>query len=253
MRRESGRDGAGLDAPRRAGWGRRAKGPFWLDVAVTAAFLAAGLALILAGRGGHRAAPPHPPAHVRGGASAPATGSARPVRPLGYSPPVRVAIPVIKVSAPVIPLGLTAAGTVQVPPLSRPYLVSWYDEGPAPGQQGPAALYGHVDTAATGPAVFFRVGGLRAGAIVRVTRADHRVAVFRVYRVAVFPKDAFPTLTVYGRTPNAELRLITCGGPFDQGAGSYLDNVVAFARLSAVRQGPQAAGVSSGSVATSRN
>ena len=68
-----------------------------------------------------------------------------------------------------------------------------------------------------------------------VTRVDHRTAVFSVERVAMFPKDAFPTKAVYGSTPDPELRLITCGGPFDGFAGTYLDNVVVFARFIAVR------------------
>jgi hypothetical protein len=42
---------------------------------------------------------------------------------------------------------------------------------------------------------------------------------------------------VYGPTSGAQLRLITCGGPFDAATGSYLDNIVAFARLSAVSSG----------------
>ena len=40
------------------------------------------------------------------------------------------------------------------------------------------------------------------------------------------PKDAFPTRQVYGPTPDAELRLITCGGEFDHSARRYLRNVV---------------------------
>jgi hypothetical protein len=36
---------------------------------------------------------------------------------------------------------------------------------------------------------------------------------------------------VYGPTTTPELRLITCGGPFDDATGHYLDNVVVFARL----------------------
>jgi hypothetical protein len=69
-----------------------------------------------------------------------------------------------------------------------------------------------------------------------VTRADHRVAVFSVDRVAMFAKDAFPSQAVYGPTRDPELRLITCGGPFDGFAGTYLDNVVVFARLITVRR-----------------
>jgi hypothetical protein len=60
--------------------------------------------------------------------------------------------------------------------------------------------------------------------------------VFRAYRVATFAKNRFPTRLVYGPTPDPELRLITCGGPFNPVAHSYADNVVVFARLAAVRQ-----------------
>jgi hypothetical protein len=47
----------------------------------------------------------------------------------------------------------------------------------------------------------------------------------------MYAKDQFPTASVYGPVPDAELRLITCGGTFDRSLGSYLSNVVVFARL----------------------
>jgi len=165
------------------------------------------------------------------------SGSARagaPARALPFSPPVQVAIPAICLRASVIPLGENPDGTVRVPPLTRPQLMSWFDDGPAPGQVGPAALYGHVDTAAAGPAVLYRLGDLVPGDRVDITRADHRVAMFTVYQVAEYPKDGFPTLTVYGDTPGPELRLITCGGAFDPHTGSYADNIVVYARLSTI-------------------
>jgi sortase (surface protein transpeptidase) len=174
------------------------------------------------------------PRRTVGCTSARAVSAGTPARPLSFSAPVQVAIPSICVRASVIPLGENPDGTVQVPPLSMPRLTSWFDAGPAPGQPGPAALYGHVATAASGPAVFYRLGDLVPGDTVDITRADHRVAVFVVYRVAEYPKSAFPTMTVYGDTPGPELRLITCGGAFDASAGSYLDNIVVYARLTAV-------------------
>lgn len=79
--------------------------------------------------------------------------------------------------------------------------------------------------------MFYRLGGLTACAAVDVTLADHRVAIFQVYRLAEYPKAAFPTMTVHGDTAGPELRLITCGGPFDAATGSYDDNIVAYARL----------------------
>jgi hypothetical protein len=36
---------------------------------------------------------------------------------------------------------------------------------------------------------------------------------------------------VYGPVPDAELRLITCGGAFDFATGHYLSNVIVYATL----------------------
>jgi hypothetical protein len=44
-----------------------------------------------------------------------------------------------------------------------------------------------------------------------------------------YPKSAFPTAAVYGPTPDPELRLISCGGVFDQRLKSYTSNVVVYA------------------------
>ena len=87
---------------------------------------------------------------------------------------------------------------------------------------------GHIDSH-TGPGVFFRLSQLRPGDHVYVRRADGTLAVFRVTAVRSYAKDRFPTLAVYGPTPDAELRLITCGGTFDPQLGSYLSNTVVYA------------------------
>jgi sortase (surface protein transpeptidase) len=92
-------------------------------------------------------------------------------------------------------------------------------------------LAGHVDSAVTGPAVFFRLADVRPGDEVRIGRDDGTTAVFTVDRVAQYPKDRFPTAEIYGNTDHAALRLITCGGSFDPSARSYRDNIVVFARL----------------------
>ncbi|GAA1261971.1 hypothetical protein GCM10009589_12830 [Arthrobacter pascens] len=45
-----------------------------------------------------------------------------------------------------------------------------------------------------------------------------------------YPKDAFPTQTVYGNTAGPELRLITCDG-YDPETGLFDDNYVIYAKL----------------------
>jgi hypothetical protein len=47
--------------------------------------------------------------------------------------------------------------------------------------------------------------------------------------VQSYLKTRFPTQAVYGPTPDAELRLITCGGLFDSASSHYLSNIVVYA------------------------
>jgi hypothetical protein len=141
--------------------------------------------------------------------------------------PTTLTVPSIGVRTSLARLGVDAAGSL-VPPEDFSQ-AGWFAQGPAPGAVGPAVLAGHVDSWA-GPAVFFRLADLTAGDEVLVGRSDGTTARFTVTRVARYPKSAFSTAEVYGPTPDAQLRLITCGGRFDRSLRSYTDNVVVFAR-----------------------
>jgi LPXTG-site transpeptidase (sortase) family protein len=153
------------------------------------------------------------------------------------APPVSLTIPAIGVSTPLVQLGLTTAGTLQVP--SSTAVAGWYTGSPRPGETGAAVIAGHVDSQA-GPAVFFRLRLLQPGQLVYVRRADGSLAVFQVNAVQTYLKTQFPTAAVYDALPDAQLRLITCGGTFDPATGHYLSNVVVSATLDsgAPTQGP---------------
>jgi sortase (surface protein transpeptidase) len=148
--------------------------------------------------------------------------------------PVRICIPVIGVNATVLQLGLNADRTVQVPPLSEVGDAGWYRNSPAPGEDGPTIILGHINSAQYGPGVFVNLGRLHPGAIVSVARADGAVATFRISRVGEYSKTAFPTQLVYGNTAGPTVRLITCGGTFNSATRSYEDNIVAFGELISV-------------------
>jgi sortase (surface protein transpeptidase) len=140
-----------------------------------------------------------------------------------------VSIPAIGIKkTALIHLGLTKAGALQVPKTTT--VAGWFTGGPRPGAVGSAVIAGHVDSR-TGPGIFFWLRALKPGDKVYVGRADGTMAVFTVTRVHQYAKDKFPTEAVYGAVPDPELRLITCGGIFDRSLGSYLSNVVVFARL----------------------
>jgi LPXTG-site transpeptidase (sortase) family protein len=140
--------------------------------------------------------------------------------------PVTLTIPAIGVRTPLVRLGLTAGGALQVPPSAS--IAGWYTGSPRPGAIGSAIIAGHIDSH-LGPGVFYRLSQLVPGDRVYVRRADGTLAVFRVTSVRTYSKDHFPTRSVYGGTPDSELRLITCGGIFDPNLGSYLSNVVVYA------------------------
>jgi sortase (surface protein transpeptidase) len=140
-------------------------------------------------------------------------------------PPSRVRIPAIQVDSPLEDLTLDSEGALRAPvDYAR---AGWYAQGTAPGDVGPAVIAGHVDSH-NGPAVFFRLYQLHADDLIQVQRGT-RWVIFRVFATGRYPKDRFPTAEVYGPTPDAQLRLITCGGVFNKTRRSYVDNVVVYA------------------------
>lgn len=214
----------------------------WIGPGIITTLLGAGTAVLaigLATPDHHTAAPaqvlpPAPPAQLL--TAAPATtaaGQRATVAQLPASAPVSLDIPAIGVHSSLLNLGLNPDRTVQVPPLERDSKAGWYRYSPTPGQVGPSVILGHVDSAAYGPGVFFKLGDLKPGDTVDILRKDGRTATFRVDRIRRYPKNAFPTSDVYGNVTRPELRLITCGGSFDSDAGSYRDNIVVYASLSA--------------------
>jgi sortase (surface protein transpeptidase) len=140
--------------------------------------------------------------------------------------PVSLTIPLIGVKTNLITLGLAAGGAMQVPSTST--VAGWFTGSPRPGAVGSSIIVGHVDNKHR-PGIFFRLPELKRGDDIYVKRADGTTAEFRVTENRTYLKDHFPTDTVYGPTPDGELRLITCGGVFDSVTHHYLSNIIVYA------------------------
>ena len=216
--------------------GRHARhSPPWRQVArrpLTAAVLLGGVLamaitvaglLVLSGRPGHPPGPasPAPDGLTPLGIPAPPPTYAT----LTAAPPVALSIPAIGVRTRLIRLGLSSQGTLQVP--NSPYVAGWYAGSPRPGEIGSSIIAGHIDSY-LGPGIFYRLRELHPGNRIYVRQADGRTAVFQITEVHQYPKAHFPSAAVYGPVPDAELRLITCGGTFDYATRSYLSNVVVY-------------------------
>ena len=152
------------------------------------------------------------------------------VAALPKSDPVSIDIPKIGARSSLVPLGVNADNTTQVPPVTTPLQAGWYTYAPTPGEVGPAVVLGHVDGNHQ-KGIFYRLKELAAGDRVSIARKDGTTALFEVTKVHQVPKQDFEKEGVYDDTAGPELRLITCGGVFDRSAHNYVDNIVVYAQL----------------------
>jgi sortase (surface protein transpeptidase) len=226
--------------------GGRRRWPLWLALAL----IGVGVALVVVAVSAQRSAPTPPRAvgHIdaprseqTGTSPSPLRGGAATARaadpPLAASPPRRITIPAIGVDSAVIRLGLAADGTLAVPqPGPNLNKAAWFQNSPTPGQVGPSIIEGHVDSE-SGPSVFFRLGSIRPGNRIVVTRADGVRLTFTVNAVRDYLKTEFPTDVVYGSDDlsHPQLRLITCSD-FDPAIRHHVGNEVVFAHLTATHR-----------------
>jgi sortase (surface protein transpeptidase) len=144
--------------------------------------------------------------------------------------PTRLLIPSIGVDSTLEHLQQDSRGVLVAPHYAD--TAGWWQQGVVPGDVGAAVIVGHLDTI-LGPAVFEHLKQLRPGDLIEIRMSDGRTVRFSVDGSHVVTKALFPSREVYGATPDAQLRLITCSEPFDPVAHSYTDNLVVFATLRA--------------------
>jgi len=185
------------------------------------------LVAVLAWRGGRPVPQSFGVTRVPAPAGSPQPHPSKPAPPAVAGPPVTLTIPSQQVRARVLPVA-DVGGVLQVP--DDPAQVGWWNaSAPAGSSRGSVVIDGHVDSAVSGPGALFRLDELRTGdRIVLGTKAggtrSYAVTGRRVYRKAAgLPPELFDS------AGPPRLVLISCGGPFDSAAGSYLDNIVVFA------------------------
>jgi Sortase domain len=141
--------------------------------------------------------------------------------------PVRLLIPAIGVSAPVLPTGVQADGSLAIPP--DPSDVGWWAAGGFPGEPtGAVIIVGHINSAVRGPGALLRLQDARPGMVITVM-ASGQAYRYRVVALRAYAKVTLPVTAVFGQQVAARLVVVSCGGPFDASTGHYLDNIVAYA------------------------
>jgi len=138
--------------------------------------------------------------------------------------PVEISIDTVGIEARVVALGVDEGGAMEVPDDIGE--VGWYQFGPIPGAPGSSVLAAHVDKAGEGPGVFFYLDEVRAGDLISIKYADGTIAPFRVVSAERVAKGDLAVDSIFASSGEPLLRLITCGGSFNESVGSYDDNVV---------------------------
>ena len=101
----------------------------------------------------------------------------------------------------------------------------WYRHGPTPGAAGSAVIAGHLNWKGV-EGVFADLASTPVGEQVGVTYDDGSTRTFVVTAVELVDKPAIGVHGVFDRQGQSVLRLVTCGGEFDDGRRSYESNVV---------------------------
>lgn len=138
-------------------------------------------------------------------------------------PAMELNVPKLGIKTTLVELGVDANDNHEVPPVDQPQTAGWYKYSPVPGENGPSIILGHVNGGGQ-PGVFVDLHTLVPGDIIQVGQFT-----FSVSEVLAADKDHFPADRVYAESDTPELRLITCGGVFNQESGHYEENVIVFA------------------------
>jgi sortase (surface protein transpeptidase) len=137
--------------------------------------------------------------------------------------PVRVQIPSIGADGPVRAAGVDATGGLEIPDSARELV--WWKYGPTPGAPGSAVIAGHLDWHHV-LGIFNRLKDMTPGDRVTVTFADGHDQAFVVDTVELAEKPAVAVNGTFARDGAPVLRLVTCGGEFDDASHHYKRNVV---------------------------
>lgn len=143
--------------------------------------------------------------------------------------PVRFILPKIGVDAPIEAVGTDTNGTMALPlELTK---VGWYQDGAKPGQRGNAVIAGHLDSATGAGAIFYNLGNLEPGDNMSVLAADGAYYTFVVTAKVVYPYDEVPIDTVFGKSDEKHLNLVTCTGIWNATLQTYSHRMIIFSTL----------------------
>ena len=146
------------------------------------------------------------------------------VRPSNGS---RIKIPNIHVDAPILSVGLTDQGAIDVP--QGPSDTAWFNQGPYPGEIGNAIIVGHYGWKNGISAVFDKLHKIQKGEQIHLKDRSGLPLTFVVTKVETYDQHANTSSIFKSNDQEAHLILITCGGVWNKITKTYSERTVVFA------------------------
>lgn len=145
--------------------------------------------------------------------------------PAPVSAPVRVRAASVGIDMPIEPVGLDDGSAMALP--ANPAVAAWYRYGAGPGSAaGATVVAAHVDSLAYDIGPFAQLADAPVGTEIVVDTADGGTHRYTIASVDSVEKPTVPWASVFDRTGQPRLTLVTCGGEFDYEARRYLSNVI---------------------------
>jgi len=141
--------------------------------------------------------------------------------------PAYIKIPKINVSAPVISVGLTSDGAMEVP--RGPSETAWFGLGPRPGEIGSAVISGHYGWKNNIPAAFDNLYKLKKGDQIYIEDKKGVTTIFVVRESKVYGENQNASDVFGSNDGKSHLNLITCMGVWNKVRKSYSNRLVVFA------------------------
>ena len=143
-------------------------------------------------------------------------------------------IPSARLRASIVRVGVTASNAFGAP--DNPFVIGWWEDGPAPGEPGNVLLDGHRDFRDTdgnlGTGVCWELPNTTVGdfIIVRDNNARQNY-LYSVIETTSIPFDAPEGPAYLASSALSRLTLVTCEGSFDEGAHNYSNRRIVVAEL----------------------
>jgi LPXTG-site transpeptidase (sortase) family protein len=141
--------------------------------------------------------------------------------------PVRLIIPSIGVLAPLVSVGVTKDGAMDVP--KAPDEAAWYEPGPRPGEVGSAIISGHFGWKNSIPAIFDNLHKVKVSDIIYSIDDAGATTTFVVHEIRTLKEDEDASSVFGSSDGKAHLNLITCEGVWNKARKSYSNRLVVFA------------------------